>query len=533
MRRSRLSPWYFLGFIIVLAVGAWYVDSAWTSLWPFKPPNHGINVAGYQNDLKVKEGLDLQGGIQFVLQASCPADKPKCNDSYISQNMAAVVDNLNRRVNGGLGITEAIVQTQGTSRVSVELPGLQDDAQARALLGQTGQMNIFGMTTTQAQNFQNGSTLKANDPSAPGGPYQVLFKGSELDPNSIAAGLDPQSNQPIVTFTFTGAAKTRFATYTRDNVGQYLVTTLDDRVINIATINSEIDGNGQIQGLPTTQNAQSLASLLKYGALPLPLHIISERHLSATLGQQAISFSLRAALIGLGLVVLFMLFYYRFPGLLADVALMLYALLLFAVIKLLGVTLSLAGIAGLILSIGMAVDANVLIFERIKEELRAGRTMAAAIDIGFKRAWPSIRDSNASTMITCAILYIFGSNFGATIIVGFATNLFLGVAISLFTAVVVTRNFLNLLVPTGIATHPALYGLPTSALNVARYSPSRARPAVPAPVAVARGRTTATLDADEGDQEDDEPEASGDRANGSRPAASASGSARTRRGVEE
>jgi preprotein translocase subunit SecD len=144
---------------------------------------------------------------------------------------------------------------------------------------------------------------------------------------------------------------------------------------------------------------------------------------------------------------------------------------------LLGVTLSLAGIAGLILSIGMAVDANVLIFERIKEELRGGRTMAAAIDIGFKRAWPSIRDSNMSTLITCVILYIFGNNFGATIIVGFATNLFIGVALSLFTAVVVTRNFLNVLIPTGIATHPALYGLPSEALAVARYNPSRARTA--------------------------------------------------------
>jgi preprotein translocase subunit SecD len=174
---------------------------------------------------------------------------------------------------------------------------------------------------------------------------------------------------------------------------------------------------------------------------------------------------------------LFMLVYYRLPGLLADVALLIYAALLFAAIKLLGVTLSLAGIAGLILSIGMAVDANVLIFERIKEELRGGRTMAAAVDIGFKRAWPSIRDSNASTLITCVILYFFGNNFGATIIVGFATNLFIGVALSLITAVVVTRNFLNLLIPTGIATHPALYGLPREALAVARYNPPRTRTA--------------------------------------------------------
>jgi preprotein translocase subunit SecD len=533
MRRNTVSPWYFFLFILLLAAGAVYVDLAQTPYWP---QNKGIDIGGYKNALKVKEGLDLQGGIQFVLEASCPSDKPKCSSSYIQDNLGSVVNRLDSRINGGLGVTEAVVRTQGGSRVSVEIPGLQDDTQARNLLGQTGQMNIFGMTFAQAQNFQVGSSLPANDPTVPGGPFKVLFKGSELDPNSISAGLDPQSNQPIVTFTFVGDAKTRFATYTRDHVQEYLVTTLDDRVINSAVIQSEIDGNGQITGIGSTQAAQDLASLLKYGALPLPLHIISERHLAATLGQQAIHLSLNAALIGLGLVVLFMLIYYRLPGLLADVALLLYALMLFAVIKLLGVTLSLAGIAGLILSVGMAVDANVLIFERIKEELRAGRTMAAAIDIGFKRAWPSIRDSNASTMITCAILYMFGSNFGATIIVGFATNLFLGVAISLFTAVVVTRNFLNLLVPTGIATHPVLYGLPASALNVARYNPSRVRPAVRAPAAVARVRAAAPLNdatADEEDDADIEPEVSDAQANGSRPTASASRGASKQHGVEE
>ncbi|HEX5572392.1 MAG TPA: SecD/SecF family protein translocase subunit, partial [Ktedonobacterales bacterium] len=205
--------------------------------------------------------------------------------------------------------------------------------------------------------------------------------------------------------------------------------------------------------------------------LPLPLAVVSEKQLAATLGQQAIEFSVRAALIGLGLVVLFMLIYYRLPGLLADIALLLYALFIFAVIKLLGVTLSLEGIAAMVLTIGMAVDANILIFERMKEELRAGRTMASAIDLGFKRAWPSIRDSNASTIITGAILYWFGNNFGATVIVGFATNLIIGVLLSLFTAVVVTRNFLNLLLFSGIATHPALYSLPADALKVARYNP--------------------------------------------------------------
>jgi uncharacterized membrane protein YdfJ with MMPL/SSD domain len=198
---------------------------------------------------------------------------------------------------------------------------------------------------------------------------------------------------------------------------------------------------------------------------------------------------------------LFMLIYYRLPGLLADLALTLYALFLFAVIKLLGIPLSLPAIAATVLTIGMAVDANVLIFERMKEEMRAGRTMSAAIDLGFKRAWPSIRDSNASTLITCVILYWFGNNFGATLIVGFATSLAIGVLISLFTAWTVTRTFLNVLLLRGIALHPALYGLPTNALNIGRYNrPSSrlsSRTARPPAVVVASSASDAQAAKDE------------------------------------
>src|SRR5581483_10660200 len=201
--------------------------------------------------------------------------------------------------------------------------------------------------------------------------------------------------------------------------------------------------------------------------------IASQQNVGATLGADSIQKSFIAAGIGLGIVILFMLIYYRLPGLLADIALLCYSAFAFAVFKLIGVTLSLAGIAGFILSVGMAVDANVLIFERVKEELRAGRLLSSAIDIGWKRAWPSIRDSNASTMLTCAVLYFFGSNFGATLIVGFATTLFLGVAISLFTAVVVTRTFLNLLIPTGIINHPWWFGLPKGAIASATSTRSR------------------------------------------------------------
>ena len=222
-----------------------------------------------------------------------------------------------------------------------------------------------------------------------------------------------------------------------------------------------------ITGQFSREEAQRIATVLRYGALPISLQIASQSTIDPTLGRDSLEKSQIAGAIGIGMVMLFMLLSYRLPGLVANIALLLYALFTFAIFKLLGVTLTLAGIAGFILSIGMAVDANVLIFERIKEELRAGRFLASAIAIGWKRAWPSIRDSNISTLITCAVLYFFGSNFGASIIVGFASTLFLGVVISMFTAVVVTRTFLNLLVPTGVISHPALFGLPAGSIATA------------------------------------------------------------------
>ena len=264
-----------------------------------------------------------------------------------------------------------------------------------------------------------------------------------------------------------GSAIGSFGQFTAKNVGQYLTVTLDRSVIESAVIQSAITGQGVITGQFSLDQANQIVTVLKYGALPIALRIDSEETIGATLGQDSIVKSAIAALIGIGIVILFMLLYYRLPGLLADFALILYAALTFAVFKLAGVVLSLAGIAGFVLSIGMAVDANVLIFERVKEELRAGRLLSSAIDIGWKRAWPSIRDSNISTLITCAVLYAFGSNFGASIIVGFATTLLLGVLISMFTAVVVTRTFLNLLVPTGAVSHPALFGLPPGSIATA------------------------------------------------------------------
>jgi len=255
-----------------------------------------------------------------------------------------------------------------------------------------------------------------------------------------------------------------FGSFTADHINQVMTITLDRQVVTSATIQSAITGAGQITGNFTLSDAQSIVNTLKYGSLPIALEKNSENVVSATLGSDTIARSILAAIIGISIVAVFMLLYYRLPGFLADVALALYTILTLAIFKLIGATLTLAGIAGFILSIGMAVDANVLIFERVKEELRSGRILASAIDMGWKRAWPSIRDSNFSTMITCGVLYYFGSNYGATMITGFATTLLLGVLVSMFTAIVVTRTFLNLLVPTGIINHPALFGLPSGSI---------------------------------------------------------------------
>ena len=231
-------------------------------------------------------------------------------------------------------------------------------------------------------------------------------------------------------------------------------------VISSPRINGPIPGgNGQITGAFTREQANSLVVQLTYGALPVPLKVLSSRTVGPTLGQDSINKSVVAGAIGISVVIIFMLLYYRLPGALADVALILYGLLVFAIYKLLPVTLTLAGIAGFVLSIGLAVDANILIFERMKEELSAGRALKAAIRAGFDRAWPSIRDSNASTLITCAILFWFGTTQGASIVAGFALTLAIGIGVSLFTAIVVTRTLLTLIMDLDIAKQHWWFGV--------------------------------------------------------------------------
>lgn len=262
--------------------------------------------------------------------------------------------------------------------------------------------------------------------------------------SSASVQFSSTTNQPYIAFSLTQDGGKIFGDYTTNNVGRFLAITIDKKVISSPVIKSAITGgSGIIEGQFTLDQANSLAIQLKYGALPIPLKVVESSTIGPTLGRDSVNRSLVAGSIGLGIVVLFMLLYYRLPGLLADLALTVYALLVLAIYKL-GITLTLPGIAGFILSVGMAVDANILIFERMKEELRAGRSLGLAVEAGFARAWPSIRDSNMSTLITCAILFLYSTNVGASIVAGFAITLGIGVLVSLFTAVTVTRTFLRL-----------------------------------------------------------------------------------------
>jgi len=257
-----------------------------------------------------------------------------------------------------------------------------------------------------------------------------------------------QTGNYAIQFELNSEGADIFSEYTTSNVGNHLGIVLDNTVISAPRVDEPItEGEGIISGAFDLESANALAVQLRYGSLPIPLKVVETRTIGPTLGQDSLQKSLVALLIGFIIVILFMGIYYRLPGILADVSIIIYALVTFAIFRYLPVTLTLPGIAGFMLSTGSALDANILIFERLKEELRAGRGLNQAVDIAWKRAWPSIRDSNIATLITCGILFWFGSAFGATIVKGFSLTLAIGVVISLFTAIVITRTFLNLVLP--------------------------------------------------------------------------------------
>jgi protein-export membrane protein SecD len=271
--------------------------------------------------------------------------------------------------------------------------------------------------------------------------YRTVLTGRNLKTANVEFD---QSGFPVIAFALGSEGAQIFAEHTAANINQFMCIVLDKKVISCPRIQSAIpEGRGQITGQFSSDEAKAMVLQLRYGALPVPLKVVDIRAVGPTLGAESVDKSVRAGTIGLIVVLLFMLIYYRLPGLLADVALIIYALVTLAVFKLIPVTLTLPGIAGFLLSVGMAVDANILIFERMREELRAGRTLQRSIESGFQRAWTSIFDSNMSTWITCVILWLFGNSFGASIVKGFAVTLAIGVLVSMFTAITVTRTFIH------------------------------------------------------------------------------------------
>jgi preprotein translocase subunit SecD len=402
-------------------------------------------------------GLDLQGGTQLTLQADMSQVPPDQQDNA----MKGVVNVLERRVNA-YGVSEPQIQQRGNDRVIVQLPGVRDIEEAKKLIGQTAKLEFKEQDASgnwvPATGTLNGET--------------VALTGAYLVPGHQQVTFQSRAGLPDVAFEFNSDGATLFTQITQRLIQKPLGIFLDGDLISAPIVQAVLGSNGVITGL-SLENARLLALQLNAGALPVPVQIEEERSVDATLGADSVHKSIVAGEIAMLVVIAFMLLYYRLPGLAASLALIIYALITLAVFKLIPVTLTMAGIAGFILSVGMAVDANILIFERMKEELRSGKTIAAAIRAGEDRAWPSIRDSNTSTLITCAVLYFFGQQFGATIIMGFALVLAIGVLISLFSAIVVTRMFLELLLTSRWAHNPRLFGMPISEAQMAGGTPSR------------------------------------------------------------
>ena len=391
-----------------------------------------------------KLGLDLVGGSRLVLEAQTTNNIAKITPDMMDSLQFAIENRVN-----ALGVSETIVQKTGDKRLLIEIPNVSDPKQAREFLGETAEL-VFkrpGPVINNVQTWQD-SGLTGND-----------VKKAMVTTTS--------SGQWAVSLEFNDKGAKKFAQLTRELVGQPMAIFFNGELSSAPTIQEPIiGGQAQITGGDNGfayEEAKKMVDLLNAGALPVPAKIIEENTVGPTLGADSVEKSKFAGIIGIGLVMIFMVLYYRVPGIIADLALGIYGLILFAIFKIVPVTLTLAGISGFILSIGMAVDANILIFERTKEELKQGRTLFTAINSGFDRAFTSIFDSNMTTIITCAILYLLGTS----IVKGFALTLAIGVIVSMFTAITVTKNFMHLLFGTGQLKHPAWFGLKQSDIGQA------------------------------------------------------------------
>ena len=455
-------------------------------------PDQGIHL-DFNDDCKddlglnVKQvfGLDIIGGLRVLLQADLPPG------SFTAEDLRNASNNVSKRVNA-LGVGEATVQVQGSNRILVELPGVKDPQQAVDLIQKTALLEFVDFsnvsnvsqyvgrkiltdaqvkadqsraaaaeTTPEATVTAADATAEATQaavapaatpvtpaevPGVPdpttGQPFHTVMTGSGLQ--SASAQLD-QSSKWAIRFELTSEGGQVFGPFTGGAIGKSMAIVLDGIVLSAPTIQARLDSGGTITGNFTQDQAQTLALQLRSGSLPIPLRVISSETVGATLGQESVNLSIRAGVVGVIIILSFMLINYRVPGIAASLALLVFIVLNLAMFKIIPVTLTLPAIVGFLISIGTAVDGNILIFERMREEMRAGKDMDSAVDEGFTRAWTSIRDSNLSTILISAVLFLFGQTPGASQVSGFAVTLALGLLLNLFTAIIVTRTFLHII----------------------------------------------------------------------------------------
>lgn len=387
--------------------------------------------------IKTQLGLDLIGGTELVYEADLSASSDKLKDI---NNLISV---FRQRIDQ-LGVSEPSLQTSGSNKIIIELPGIKNIDEAIGRIGATYELGFM-------EEAPAGEGAQLTDYYDPTYSYPKSWKSTELTGRqlkSAEATFQGQSgnnfnSQPVVSITFDNSGKEKFRDITKRNLQKQVAIVLDGRVVSAPTVQTEItNGEAVITGSSDIKEAQKLAKRLNEGMLPVPAKLVGQRNVGATLGQDSLKKSVVAGAVGLLLIAIFMIFYYKTSGLVAVFALLAYAALSLALYRLIPVTLTLAGIAGFILSIGMAIDANILIFERMKEELVLGKTLNLAIGDGFKRAWSSVRDSNFSSLLTCLILYYTA---GTGPVRGFALTLAIGILISLFTAITATRTILFLI----------------------------------------------------------------------------------------
>lgn len=427
-----------MGAIIVLLAVAVWIDSPW---------HPRLKIGQLERDLTVKLGLDLQGGAYLIYRA----DLEGISDNDAKEAIAGVRDVIERRINA-FGIAEPEIRTNQVGdeyRVTVELAGVNDPNTAIQMIGATPQLDFRREVGTDEALEQ----FNVDDPATLTGP---VFERTELTGKNLkrsSVSFDSVAGQPQVNLEFDGEGTEYFAKLTKENMGKRIAIYLDQVPISAPVVQAEItNGQAVISGGFSLNEAKELSRRLNAGALPVPIELIGQQTIGPSLGQESAQRSIKAGVIGLCLIGVWMIGYYRLPGLVATMALLIYAALFLALIKLVPITMTLAGVAGFIITVGMAVDANVLIFERFKENLKAGRTVPYALEDGFKEAWDSIKASNLSSLLTAVILYAMGTS----IVRGFALTYGIGIILSMFTAITVTRVFLTWLTSYRV-THRRLF----------------------------------------------------------------------------